>query len=979
MVATKDLLEILTDWSCCAATEGEVSDVYVRLGYQFNMACRAFDDIGVATDDLGPVPEMLRKVLENTLSQDASQASLDRYLPNIREIIINLLHGLKKKQARLRQKGPGEAGRAVAPPPRYASMASNISGDSHSTQQVEDTTGPARQSSARSYMARDGERPSSRMAGAPGGANGREPTGKPSPPKAPNPHNSVRQPAAKETITSDSSSSLSSNTMQNIPVIAPYPEQDILPSGPRNELDLSTFSAPPPPPPPPKENDALSALQRGGDLERRASRRFSAYQIQKHLGTSMNGIAPIPPAQHSPVPNRGRDARESMNAVRSRGNAAQPRTRSRKGGAAAAGYEDSPSRLQEIRRISEEPSHESMRVDDRQLQPVHPDLHGKELAISTDANNNVAHPPAGEIISPNKISATLNGPLVHEPYYNTTESPIKEQPASTDDVRTDTPAPVPERNGSRKLQRTPPQSTPFELESSPQQGKELTLFLQYKSKIKKFVLPDGGDLTLARLQLAFIEKFAWSTQNHGVDLPEIYVQDPVSGVRHELEDLSDVKERSVLVLNVEALDEVKRHFDDGIGGLRRVVEGIKTGLEDQQSALQVVSERQQETARSIAGMAAVAPSAPAPSASGTSAGPATRAADKDQRAQLKDLQSLRCDLAVVRQTYTSFVSDVTASMSTIRTQAASVKQAAVVPPMDPHTGRAYVNKGKDQLSTDSEKVVNTVDDLQDMVEDLRKDVVTRGVRPLPRQLDEVGRDIAQAVKDLNKLKDFLRREKPVWTKIWEKELQVVCDDRDLLTLQEELAVDLDDDLAKASATFALVEQATKQQSLQKPDGGCGPATGGPTGLRSSSRSGCPGADPLKAKDSVLGEVRALQPNHETRLEAIARAERARQRELESRRGGEFQRELGSFVDEGKLKKTGGVEEVERVRRLREDQARKEVLERHQQRLRDRQAAADAAAAAPAPDTAPVPPAAATADAAPATAEPPVDTASLEGS
>jgi hypothetical protein len=510
--------------------------------------------------------------------------------------------------------------------------------------------------------------------------------------------------------------------------------------------------------------------------------------------------------------------------------------------------------------------------------------------------------------------------------------------------------PTPARNASRKAviiddsRTSPPGSASgqFVAESSPQPGKELTLFLQYKTKIKKFVLSDGGDLSLARLQLAFIEKFAWNTQNNGADLPEIYIQDPVSGVRHELEDLSDVKERSVLVLNVEALDEVKRHFDDGIGGLRKVVEGIKAGMEEHGNALQRVQDRQAETAKDIASLAAVPAPAPA-SVSGTGTGTVST---KDKASQLSEISKLRRDLAVVRQTYQSFASDLTSSMNTIRTKAASVKKAAAdsaIPDMDSNSGRAYVDKGKKQLSDDSEKIVNRVDDLQDVVEDLRKDVVSRGVRPLPRQLETVSKDISTATAEVKKLKEFLKREKPVWTKIWEKELQVVCDDRDLLTLQEELAVDLEDDLEKAAATFALVEQATKQQNLQNP-------SDAPTGApRSSSRNLNPlrvdqGADPHKAKDSVLGEVRALQPNHESRLEAIERAERARQRELENRRGGEFQRELGSFVEEGKLKKTGGVEEVERMRKIREEKARQDVLETQRRRMRER-AEKDAAAAA----------------------------------
>jgi hypothetical protein len=182
-------------------------------------------------------------------------------------------------------------------------------------------------------------------------------------------------------------------------------------------------------------------------------------------------------------------------------------------------------------------------------------------------------------------------------------------------------------------------------------------------------------------------------------------------------------------------------------------------------------------------------------------------------------------------------------------------------------------------------------------------------------------------------------------------LQVVCEDRDLLTMQEELCIDLEDDLEKAAETFALVEQATRQQNLQNTP-------------RSSSRTLNPvaldrGGDPAKARTGVLGEVRALQPNHESRLEAIERAEKLRQRELEERRDGEFQKELSSFVEEGKLKKSGGVEEAERLRKLKDERSRKENFELLQQRERDRAAkrAADAAARAAAAESAAAEPAA----------------------
>jgi len=115
-------------------------------------------------------------------------------------------------------------------------------------------------------------------------------------------------------------------------------------------------------------------------------------------------------------------------------------------------------------------------------------------------------------------------------------------------------------------------------------------------------------------------------------------------------------------------------------------------------------------------------------------------------AQLSEVQSLRRDLAVIRQTYTSFAADVEASMSTIRTKASAVKSTAVkaaLPALSGDSGRAHVNAGKKSLSDDSEKIVNRVDEVQDLIEDLRKDVVSRGVRPLPRQLEQLPKTLCR--------------------------------------------------------------------------------------------------------------------------------------------------------------------------------------------------------------------------------------------
>ncbi|KAJ5714185.1 uncharacterized protein N7483_011366 [Penicillium malachiteum] len=911
LVATKQLLESLTQWSRKQASETEVSDVYVRLGYEFNLACRAFNAIGVETSDLGPVPDVLRTILEDTLSQDASATSLDKYLPQIRDIIITLLHGLKKKQARLRTQRQREEARGL--PGRQASTGSiATTSQSNMGQLYEETVASTLpQSTASSQPNVQSPRRSGRRYGSNGSLEDPQTVHRTSPPV----------PSDARTYADRDASRREAQQTLTQPSLEATPNSHLPPSAPPN------FPAPPPPP---KQDDALGALQRSGELERRASRRFSAYQIQKHLGTSSNGV-PVLPTQNSPVPNRGRDVRESLNAVRLRGSYTHTRQRSSKS-------------LQE----SSKTGH--AQVAAAVPQAVQEESNESSPQTVVEVGNEDAEAPQSSRQKPEKPAKDDAEGLPE-----TEEAPVFPQPPKRpslgdafDPEKSASPAAGmrPETPRASRLEpaniATPP-SVPQYSTEQPSPGKELTLFLQYKTKIKKYVLTEGiAALTIGRLQLAFIEKFAWNTHNNGADLPEIYIQDPISGIRHELEDLNDVKDRSVLVLNVDNLDEVKKHFDDSFVGVRALVESVKESLAGQGKAIQRVSDRQLETAKEMARLAST-PSTPNSSASGSDTAKAPIVATGNQ---IAELQSLRRDLAVLRQTYSNFTADVASSMSAVREKASQVKTAAedvAVPTYEGDAGRARVNTGKKELADESERLVARVDDLQDLVEDLRKDVVTRGVRPLPRQLEGVSRDISNVMKEIKKMQDFLGREKPIWTKIWEKELQLVCEERDQLTMQEDLAADLQDDLEKAAQTFALVEQATKEQAMEKANG----IPGAPT-LRAASRTlGIdPTVDPMKAKDDLLGEVRALQPNHESRIEAIERAEKARKIELETRRIGLFQKELGAFVEEGKLKKSGGVEEAERLRNAKDDRIRKEVWDRQQARNAEMEKAeAEAAAAA----------------------------------
>ena len=846
LIATKQLLETLTFWSRGSATEAEVSDVYVRLGSEFNIACRAFTAIGVETADLGNVPDALRTILESTLSQDASPASLDVYLPRIREIIINLLHGLKRKQSRLRQRQARENGessgsqRSSGGPPR---VNSNESLDEHSA--------PPRSSSL------------------PASNRGSSPHSQP-----PYPTGSVRVSASSSQIRESTASAHSTTS----PV-----------SPPGGDLQAFQSAVPPhffaPPPPPEPKEDPLIALQRESALERRASRRYSAYQIAKLTGASPNGV-PMLPTHPSPTP-RHREPHDSLDAGRVR----QP------GRSRPSRVDVSPMRNN---RISEE------REGDPGLKSPESPIPPKALE---DRFGSVPVPPPKDIDLRRQPSLKVNT-VASIPQFL---EPGPELQRNADEPRPKTPV-------SHDLPDTADPVRPGTGTSQSSHSKEITIFLQMGRQVKKVSLSEGvEDLSLTSIRLLFISKFNYNPPA-GEDFPEIYLQDPTSGVRYELEDLQDVKDRSVLCLNMEVLDEVKRHIDDGLGGLRKLVEGVKGLVDGQGLALQRVAERQEEAAKKIAELSVTPTAPPTPPVIPVSpASPSKASPPIDHNSQIKEIRDLRKDLAVLRQVYSSFVSDVNNSMTTIKTKASAVKttvdNVSTMATLNsaPGSGRGYVEEGKKTLGGDADNLVTRVDDLQDLVEELRKDVVLRGVRPLHRQLENVSKDLIQAKSELRKMSEFIKREKPKWKKVWEKELEVVCEDQQFFNMQEELITDLQDDLDKASQTFALVEQCTEQQVKAKV-----PSRGFQPSIDETVDVGA-------VKGQVLNEVRALRPNHENRLEAIERAERLRQKELEGRVP-EFQKELGNFVEQNKLRKAGGVEEAERLRKARDEQILKDTWE-----------------------------------------------------
>ncbi|CCH40766.1 Actin-interacting protein 3 [Wickerhamomyces ciferrii] len=690
LVATKHLLESLTQWAKKSANESDISDSYVQLGNEFKVACRAFSNAGVDVSDLGDVPHSLRVVLEEALCEPPSQESLDKFLPTIREIIVTLLQNLKSKQAMVR------------------TLRSNRPDDSRTSSITDHDTHKRSISSSSSSSARPAVSRSS--------------------------SNNL----PKQRSISHSGIGVS-NSKEESPVEQKKPE---------NSKENTTKG----------QNNALLQLQKGDSLQRRASRRFSAYQYAKLTN-------------YSP----GRD----------------------------------------------------------------PELPTARLQDETRKASNLVQSQAGSPLAQKVI---------------------------------------------------------------PNQESTLTVFLKIGDKVKKTLLP--LPITFTSLRLLFVEKFAYSPGSGS--FPDIYIDDKLNGISYMLEEhlFQDIQEGSVISLKVSekntTTEDLKKTIQDLHESYHSKFEELTTQTrlqieESQNKLLEVIqhngiqstdtSKKPLETKEVGASM---------------NKGTKTTSLLDD----ISDITDIRHDVSVIKQINNNNKVNFKQSIESVLNKVQEFKALSL--DTSKSSNRTYMEESNQKLSNTSDALLTKFDDLQDIIEALRKDVAQRGARPTVKQIQFISKQISDATSDLDNMVKYISTEKPNWKKIWESELDTVCSEQQFLTLQEDLAHDLKEDLEKATETFDLVKQCCEEQTKN-------PKT---------RTANLPIPDPGSTgnlRDALLSEVEALRPNHNGRVEAIEKAEKLRQKERQLTMLSGFEEELGGFVENSKLKKSGGVEEIDRVRRMKDEQ------------------------------------------------------------
>ena len=353
------------------------------------------------------------------------------------------------------------------------------------------------------------------------------------------------------------------NNNQAISSFSTPPRSTLRPTSSNNSIPL--------PPIPPGPDDApLEALKKADPLARRASKRFSQYTYNKMTASGSMSVVGSPASTVSPLPvsksasmERDDSAREFVNTL-GRMDASVVGSSS----SLASGMRDRPEGnvtpvSKKIRRgILSSPNNAQMELS-QPVPPLSPPTTGlPKLSFPQDEANLHAGKKRVSMVreeTEDQLVAESDGPehardvsqierdRANSSFYHTQTGELPPRstprPASAFSITSAShqyPASLP------APQAVPGAVVPTIFEGSQESR---TVYLQLGRDVKKAKLDILPPPSFASLRMLFTDRFAY---NPGLaDFPAIYLRDPISGVQYELEEVEEIKEHSVLSLNIE--------------------------------------------------------------------------------------------------------------------------------------------------------------------------------------------------------------------------------------------------------------------------------------------------------------------------------------------------------------------------------------------------------------------------------------------
>ncbi|CAO3594215.1 unnamed protein product [Absidia cylindrospora] len=492
----------------------------------------------------------------------------------------------------------------------------------------------------------------------------------------------------------------------------------------------------------------------------------------------------------------------------------------------------------------------------------------------------------------------------------------------------------------------------------------LTLYLQMDQQTKK--VSYSGEITLPALSMLFIERFGYSAGQQ--DFPTIYIRDPtLPNVSYELQDLSDVTDKSILSFSLQGeKDENSKEWMEPM--LKEWNETRRTMLEQMERLEQKMTDRSSETEtlvqqvvrQTLASTASQQSEQVAPTSLDDDSKSETQtdtesqldttengAAPSDisptttteppvdlklqQQQQQDEIEKLQRQVMILRQAQNEQQEEHSKVVKELQDENEKLKELTdnksdgdEVPSVAkaiPSQARHYIEQGKEELLTSSDKITARLEDLQDAIDHLKLDVTQRKCRPSETQMEHCREERKALGDEIEAFGVYITKVKPIWKKTWEQELQTIVKEQQTLKEQEGLLLDMNDDLAALQEVFENLEKICAFQEKAR--------------RQVREFHVAPPEDGFEGMSSVLKQVATIDVDHDRRLKALDMADRMRQRELANRTD-DFEKELSTFVDNKKLKKTGGAMEIDRLRQEKDEAMRQQLYKEKQQQKQQQQ-------------------------------------------
>ncbi|CAO0802677.1 unnamed protein product [Mucor circinelloides] len=189
-------------------------------------------------------------------------------------------------------------------------------------------------------------------------------------------------------------------------------------------------------------------------------------------------------------------------------------------------------------------------------------------------------------------------------------------------------------------------------------------------------------------------------------------------------------------------------------------------------------------------------------------------------AQRKEIETLRRDVAVLRQLERELREGTASVISEIKEKAEKVKEEAIKKAdaelNQTSTARSHLEEGKKNLLEKSDKVTSRLEDLQDTIDQLKLDVTQRKCRPSEAQMTHCANERKALAEEIEEFGKYIAQVKPRWKKTWEMELQTIVKEQQTLKDQEYLLSDMKDDLDALLEVFEQLEKIYAYQANARP-------------------------------------------------------------------------------------------------------------------------------------------------------------------